>query len=122
LKTIEIALWALAFTPSNSGLGIVVTHKDGTPIADVHADIGIEDEISFRLTTEQIESDYNEHGDPDNIVPESHYLTEGGWDIRLNLDEDGHLSVFTSFTGEGVASVPDDIEPQTPFPIQINIS
>lgn len=122
MNTFEIALWSLIFTPSNLGLGIVVTHKDGTPIADVHADIGLEDEITFRLTTEQIENEYRENGDPDNIIPESCQLKEGSWNINLKVDEDGHLNIFTTFTDKGVAAVLHDILPQTPFPIHIDIS
>ena len=88
-----IAGWNLSFYQQQDKTTIIATHNDNSPVSDTYADIGSEDELGYRLTTQAIENDYKQTGDANAERIES-TITLGNWKFELVNDEDNHLNIY----------------------------
>lgn len=63
---VDIRGWTVQLVVDDDNhLNIYVKNEDGTEIFDNSEDNAGENEISFRLTSQQIEDDYKKFGDPE---------------------------------------------------------
>jgi hypothetical protein len=65
VDTMVIRGWIVsAIVDEDNHLNLYIRNEDGTEIFDNSEDNAGENEISFRLTSQQIEDDYKQFGDP----------------------------------------------------------
>lgn len=95
--TKTLAGWNLSFTQKEDETTIKVTHVDNSPISDTDADIGTDGELGYRLTSELIESEYNDNGDAKAVSVED-TVSVGNWKVELINDEDNHLNIYCIHT------------------------
>jgi hypothetical protein len=92
LTNLKVGQWSLSFSKLKDVVTITALH-DGSPVSDVQADLGGDEELFYRLTSRSIENDYRVSGDVDAILVKE-TVRLANWEIEVISDEDNHLNVY----------------------------
>ena len=93
---IHVGDWTITLTKVINDLDIEVTNTHGSLIyTDAAAlEIDHEEEFQERFTTQEIEDDFDKHGDPEDKLITTDSQLFGQFNISYNVDDDGHLNLW----------------------------
>lgn len=94
--TIEEVQHALSKASSAT---IRVKANNRSPVSDTGDDTGGDNETGYRLTSEEIEQDYQNKGDP-HIQPVEKSFDNPLFKVVFYLDEDNHLNVYIQLSNK----------------------
>lgn len=95
---IALAGWVIDFSRTDTEITVNVNNVDGSPVMDTEADIGGDNELGYRLTSEKIEADYQSSGDVKASTVEQK-LWVGDVEVTMVNDADNHLNLYFSHVG-----------------------
>lgn len=109
---IVVGNWTINLEKFKNSLGIEVAHSDNSVIYDIFDGALDDNQFQERFTTEKIEKNFSENGDPAD--KEIHIDSEvfAQFNIRFGVDEDEHLNLWIKeINSKDITQILDETEP-----------
>jgi hypothetical protein len=90
---LTIADWNIQMSDINGDVKIEITRADKSPVLDIEEDIGDENTLAYRLTSDAIEAAYRKDG-PANVKHQSNAIILCNVRVDFVHDADSHLALF----------------------------
>tara|TARA_R110001592_G_scaffold209888_15_gene461238 strand:- start:7276 stop:7902 length:627 start_codon:yes stop_codon:yes gene_type:complete len=93
-KVLTLGDWVMSFVVTGSNLSFTVAFANNAKVTCIEDISRTDDDFGERYTSDKVETDHDDKGDPDGIGTEVQYTFLGAYAISSFVDTDNHLNLW----------------------------